>query len=109
MQEKQILLDYLSQNGFSNESATLYVNSLLKNPEEPTGLKISAILNSVKFTLKLNTPELKTLELTEPVKIHRINPLSNILDDFIDGKLNEDEVNQLITQFDNIKKQYNTK
>mgnify|MGYP001047492217 CR=1 FL=1 len=109
MQEKQILIDYLSQNGFSNESATLYVNSLLKNPEEPTGLKISAILNIIKFTLKLNTPELKTLELTEPVKIHRINPLSNLLDDFIDGKLNEDEVNQLITQFDNIKKQYNTK
>lgn len=56
MQEKQILIDYLSQNGFSNESATLYVNSLLKNPEEPTGLKISAILNIIKFTLNLNTP-----------------------------------------------------
>lgn len=86
MQEKQILIDYLSQNGFSNESATLYVNSLLKNPEEPTGLKISVILNIIKFTLKLNTPELKTLELKEPVKILQINPLSNLLDDFIDGK-----------------------
>lgn len=64
MQEKQILIDYLSQIGFSNESATLYVNSLLKNPEESTGLKIAAILNIIKFTLKLNTPELKTLELT---------------------------------------------
>jgi len=94
---------------FQMKVHTLYVNSLLKNPEEPKGLKISAILNTIKFTLKLNTSELKTLELTEPVKIHRINPLSNLLDDFIDGKLNEDEVNQLIMQFDNIKKQYNTK
>lgn len=56
MQEKQILIDYLFQNGFSNESATLYVNSLLKNLEEPTELKISATLNIIKFTLKLNTP-----------------------------------------------------
>ncbi|MCS3533100.1 hypothetical protein [Chryseobacterium sp. JUb7] len=39
MQEKQILIDYLSQNGFSNESATLYVNSLLKNPENIDKLK----------------------------------------------------------------------
>ncbi|MCT2410030.1 hypothetical protein NZD88_20940 [Chryseobacterium antibioticum] len=109
MEEKQILINYLSQNGFSKESAELYVNSLSKNPEEPTDLKFSSILRLIKFTLNLDLPKIKTLDLTEPVKSYRIKPLSNILDDFIDGNLNEDEINEVITRFDNIKKEYKPK
>lgn len=51
--EKQILIEYLSKNGFSKESAELYVNSLAKNPQEPTDLKFSFILNLIKFTLDI--------------------------------------------------------
>lgn len=53
MEVKQIFIDYLSQNGFSNESAVLYVNNLLKTPDEPTDLKFSSILKIIKFTLNL--------------------------------------------------------
>jgi len=67
-----------------------------------------AILNQ-KSTLNLDLPEIKTLDLTEPVKSYRIKPLSNILDDFIDENLNEDEINEVITTFDNIKKEYKPK
>lgn len=109
LEEKQIFINYLSQNGFSKEIAELYVNSLSKSPEEPTDLKFSSILKLIKFTLSLknlNLPEIKTLDLTEPVKSYRINPLSGLLDDFIDGNLNEDEINEVITTFDNLKKRY---
>lgn len=46
--EKQILIDYLSQNGFSKESAELYLNSLSKKPQEPTDLKFNSILKIMK-------------------------------------------------------------
>ncbi|MCD0480408.1 hypothetical protein LPB90_18370 [Chryseobacterium sp. LC2016-29] len=108
-EEKQILINYLSQNGFSKESADLYVNSLSKKPEEPTDLKFSTILELVKFTLNLDLSKIKTLDLTEPVKSSRIDPLKGLLDDFIAGNLNEDEVNKLITQFDDIKNEYKSK
>lgn len=49
-EEKKILINYLSQNGFSKVSAELYVNSLLKNPEEPTDLKFNFILKLIRFT-----------------------------------------------------------
>lgn len=106
-EEKQILINYLSQNGFSKESAELYVNCLSKNPEAPTDLKFSSILKLIKFTLSLqnlNFPEIKTLDFTEPVKSYRINPLSGLLDGFIAGNLNEDEFNGIITTFNNLKK-----
>lgn len=106
-EEKQILINYLSQNGFSKESAELYVNSLSKNPEEPTDLKFSSILKLIQFTLSLknlNLTEIKTLDFTETVKSSRINPLSGLLDDFIAGNLNEDEFNEIITTFNNLKK-----
>jgi hypothetical protein len=45
----------------------------------------------------------------DEIKSSRINPLSNILDDFIVGNLNEDEFNEIITKFDNIKKEYKQK
>lgn len=53
MEEKQILINYLSQNEFSKHCAKLYVNNLSKNPQESTDLKFSSILNIIKFTLNL--------------------------------------------------------
>lgn len=82
---------------------------LSKNPEEPTDLKFSSILNLIKFTLSLknlNLPEIITLDFTDSVKRHRINPLSGLLDDFIAGNLNEDEFNEIITTFNNLKKYF---
>ncbi|PWN59142.1 hypothetical protein [Chryseobacterium oncorhynchi] len=40
------------------------------------------------------------------IKSIPINPVSNLLNDFIAGNVNEDEVNEIITKFDNIKKEY---
>lgn len=52
--EKQILIEYLSQNGFSKENAALYVNSLSKNPQDPTDFKFSSILKLIEFAIKKN-------------------------------------------------------
>lgn len=53
--EKQILIEYLSQNGFSKDSAALYVSSLFKNPDEPTNLKFNSILGLIKFATNIST------------------------------------------------------
>lgn len=51
-ESKQILIKFLSQNGFSKESAGLYVNSLSNEPQQPTNLKFNTILKLIKFTKK---------------------------------------------------------
>ena len=54
-----------------------------------------------------NFPDFHITDFSEPIKNYRLNPLSGLLDDFITGNLNENEINEVITEFDKIKKEYN--
>jgi hypothetical protein len=49
--EKKLLIEFLSQNGFDKDAANVYVTSLSKHPNEPTGLRFSAILELISFAL----------------------------------------------------------
>lgn len=52
--EKEILIEYLSKNGFSKASAEIYVSSLANDPEQPTNLKFTSILEIINFALNQN-------------------------------------------------------
>lgn len=86
-EEKKILIDYLSQNGFSKISAELYVHSLLKNPEEPTDLKFDSILKLIRFTSRF-PPEINLIIRKEDKLIMGAFYDANDAEKYMDGSSN---------------------